>query len=63
MQIQGYNLHIQHISGDENFLADTVRGNTAGLCESDTKELFKPKDMAVDTVNLSPDNSAEKCLK
>jgi hypothetical protein len=62
MQIQEYNLHIQHISGAESFLEDTVSGNPAGLCELDTKELFKPKDMVVAAINLSNDNSVERVI-
>ena len=63
MHIQEYNLHIQYISGAENFLAVTVRGNPLGLCERDTKEHFKPKDTMVATIILGPDNSVERSLK
>jgi len=52
MQIQEYNLHIQHIRGADNFLADMMSRNPAGLCERDTKELFKPKELMVATINL-----------
>jgi hypothetical protein len=44
LQIHQYNLNIQHNSGADNFLSDTVSLNPAGLCERDTKELFKPND-------------------
>ena len=63
MQIQEYNFHIQHTRGAESFLAETVSRNLAGLCERDTKELFKPKDMVVATINLSNDNSVGGSLK
>jgi hypothetical protein len=52
MQIQEYNLHIQHIRGADNFLADMISRNPAGLCERDTKELFKPKELIVAPINL-----------
>jgi hypothetical protein len=63
MQIQEYNLHIQYISGAENFLADTVSRNPAALWERDTKELFKPNDKMVATINVGTDNSVERGLK
>jgi hypothetical protein len=63
MHIQEYNFHTEYISWTENCLADTVRRNPSGLCERDTKELFKPKDMMVATINLGPDNSVERSLK
>ena len=44
-------------------MADTVRRNPSGLCERDTKEHFKPKDMTVATISLGPDNSVERSLK
>ena len=59
MQIQEYNLHIQHIRGADNFLADTISRNPAGLCEHDTKELFNPKELMVATLNLGVYNSVE----
>ena len=62
-QIQGYNLHIQHIRRADNFLADTISRNPVVLCERDTKELFKPKELMVATINLGIDNSVEKSLK
>ena len=37
MQIQENNLHTQHIRGSDDFLADTISQNLAGLCERDTK--------------------------
>jgi len=63
MQIQEYNLHIQHIRGADNFLADTISRNPAGLCERDTKGLFKPKELMMATINLGIDNSVGKSLK
>ena len=65
MQIQEYNLYmrIQHIRGADNFLADKISRNLAGLRERDTKELFKPKGLMVATINLGTDNSVGKSLK
>jgi hypothetical protein len=40
-----------------------MSGNPAGLFESDTKELFKPKGVMVVAINLRADNSVEKSLK
>jgi hypothetical protein len=62
MQIHEYNLHIQHISGADHFLADTICQNPAGLCERDTKEIFRPKDMIGASTNLGTDNSVEKLV-
>jgi hypothetical protein len=58
-----YNPHIQHIRRADNFLADTVSRNPAGLCECDTKELFKLKEVIEPTTNLVTENSVEKSLK
>jgi hypothetical protein len=58
-----YNLHIQHVSGADNFLADIISRNPAGLCERDTKEHFKPNDMMVAATNLDIENAIEKSLK
>jgi len=49
--------------GTDNFLADTISQNPAGLCERDTEELFKPKELMVATINLGIDNSVGKSLK
>ena len=59
MQIQEYNLHIQHNRGADNFLGDTISRNPVGLCEHDTKELFNPKELMVATLNLGVYNSVE----
>jgi hypothetical protein len=58
-----YNPHTQHIRGADNFLADTISRNPAGLCERDTKELFKLKELMEPTINLGTDNSVGKSLK
>ena len=63
MQIQEYNLNIQYISGAENLLADRVSRNPAGLCEGDTKELFKPKEIVVSAINIGIDNFVERSHK
>ena len=63
MQIQEYNLHIQHIRRADNFLADTISRNPAGLCGRDTKEPFKPKELMLATINLGIDNSVKKSIK
>jgi hypothetical protein len=59
MQIQQYNLHIQHIKGTEN----TVSRNAVGMCERDTKGVSKPKELMMAAINLGIDNSVEKRLK
>jgi hypothetical protein len=63
MQIQQYNLYTQHISGADSFLADTLSRNRADLCERDTQELFKPKDMAVAAAHRSADSCVGGRLK
>jgi hypothetical protein len=63
MQIQEYNLHIQYISEAENLLADRISRNPAGLCEGDTKELFKPKEIVVSAINIGTDNFVERSYK
>jgi len=60
MQKQEYNLHIRHIRRADNFLTDTISRNPAGMCERDTKELFKPKELMVASINLGIDNSVGK---
>ena len=63
MQLQEYNLRTQHIRGSDDFLADTISQNPAGLCDRDAKKLFKPKELMVANINLGIDNSVEKSLK
>jgi hypothetical protein len=63
MQIQEYNLHTQHIRGSDDFLADMISRNSAGWCEREAKEIFKPKELMVATINLGTDKSVEKSLK
>ena len=63
MQIQEYNLHMQHIRGADNFLADMISRNPAGLSECDAMELFKPKGLLVATINLGINSSVGKSLK
>ena len=63
MQIQEYDLHIEHIKGNKNFLADTISRNPAGIREQDTKELFKPRTLMVATIELGVYNSVERNLK
>jgi len=41
----------------------TISLNPASLCERDTKELFKPMESMVATINLGIDNSTGKRLK
>ena len=55
IEIQECNLHIQHITGAEDFLADTISLNLADFCEGDTKEFFKPKEMVVSAINIGAD--------
>jgi hypothetical protein len=57
MQIQEYNLHIQHTKGADNFFADMISRNPVVLCERDTKELM------VAAINLGIDDSVEKSLR
>ena len=45
------------------FFADTISRNPVGLCERYTKELFKPNELMVTTINLRIDHSVEKPLK
>ena len=63
MQIQEYNIHIQHLRGAESFLEDRVSWNAVGFCERDGKELFKPKDSLVAAINRSIDISVGGSVK
>ena len=49
-----------HMSTNCYFFADTISRNPAGLCERYTKELFKPNELMVTTINLGIDHSVEK---
>jgi hypothetical protein len=63
MQIQEYNLHIQNIRGTENFLAEMISQNPAGMSERDTKELLNPPTLMVAAIELCTENSVERSLK
>jgi hypothetical protein len=56
-------MHIQHIKGAENSLADTISWNPAGMSEQDTKKLLKPRSLMVAAIELGVDNSVERNLK
>ena len=63
MQIQEYDLHIQHIKGTENFLADTISRNPASVGVQNTKEFFKPRSLMVAAVELGVDKGVERKFK
>jgi hypothetical protein len=58
MQIRYIIPIVQHIRGADNFLGDTISRNPVGVCERDTKELFKLKELMEPT-----DSSVGKSLK
>lgn len=53
MQIQEYDLHIQHITRAANFLADTMSRDPAVLSESEIRELSNPREIMIAAIYLS----------
>ena len=63
LQLQEYDIEICHISGSQNYLADTLSRNPAGLTPEQIKELTRPRDIMVRKINLEIDPQVKKDLK
>jgi hypothetical protein len=63
MKIQEYVLHIRHVSGAANFLADTISRNPAGLTESEVRELSKPRGEMIAAIDFCIDASVGRNLR
>jgi hypothetical protein len=60
--LQEYDLHIHHISGTNNFLADALSRSPAGLNEQ-IKDLSAPREIMIATLKLDIDQSVGRKLK
>jgi hypothetical protein len=63
MQLQGYNLQIKHISGTQNFFADILSRNPAGLTPELCKLQNRKQEVSVAKVDLKIDKEVLKQLK
>jgi hypothetical protein len=48
MEIQGYTLDTQHVSGTKNILADAISRNPAGLTEAAIRDFLRPFSYSID---------------
>jgi len=63
LQLQEYDIEISHISGTQNYLADIISRNPAGLTPEQTKQLTRPRDIIVATIKFNIDSQVKKELK
>jgi len=63
LQLQEYDIEISHISGTQNYLADIISRNPAGLTPEKIKQLTRPRDIMSATVKLNIDPQVKKELK
>ena len=61
--IQEYDILVKHIKGTDNYLADILRRNPAGLSTTEIQKLSKPNSIFVNKINLGVDSSVCKDLK
>jgi hypothetical protein len=61
--IQEYDIEIKHIKGTDNYLADILSRNPAGLITTEIQKLSKPNSIFVNKINLGVDSSVCKDLK
>ena len=63
LQLKEYDIEISHISGTQNYLADIISRNPAGLTPEQTKQLTRPRDIIVATIKFNIDSQVKKELK
>jgi hypothetical protein len=63
LQLQEYDIEISHISGTQNYLADIISRNPAGLTPEQIKQLTRPKNIMVATIKVNIDPHIKKELK
>jgi hypothetical protein len=62
MQLQEYDLKIEHISGVNNFFADVLSRNPVGLSQESRDLFLRPNEVFVGKVNLRTDRTLMKQL-
>jgi hypothetical protein len=62
MQLQEFDLKIVHISGANNYFADILSRNPAGLSQESRDLVMKPNEVLVGKVNLGTDRTLTKEL-
>jgi hypothetical protein len=55
LQLQEYDTEISNISGTQNYLADIISRNPAGLTPEQIKQIIRPRDIMVATIKLNID--------
>ena len=60
LQLQEYDIDIRHTSDTQNYLADTISRNPAGLTPEQIKQLTRPRDVMVETVKFNIDPQVKK---
>jgi hypothetical protein len=63
LQLQEYDIQISHISSTQNYLADIISHNPAGLTPEQIKQLTRPRDIMVATIKLNIDPQVKEELK
>jgi hypothetical protein len=63
MALQGYDIEIAHISGTENYFADSLSRNPAGLTPEQISSLTKPRELLIAALKLNGDGGVTRELK
>ena len=63
LQLQEHDIDIRHTSDTQNYLADTISRNPAGLTPEQIKQLTRPRGVMVETVKLNLDPQVKKEIK
>jgi hypothetical protein len=63
LQSQEYDMHISHISGTQNYLADIISRHPAGLTLEQIKQLTRPRYVMMAAIRLNIDPQVKKELK
>jgi len=63
LQLQEHDIEISHINSTQNYLADIISCNPAGLTPEQIKQFTRPTDIMVATIKLNTDPQVKKELK
>jgi len=63
IELQQYDIQVRHITGANNYLADVLSRNPAGLTEIELRDLRQPANLVVHAITLNIDPSVTHELK
>ena len=63
LQLQEYDIRVNHISGARDFLADTISRNPAVMSEKEINRLTRPRGLVASAVGLEVESSVGSKLR